>query len=103
MTYKITSEIESVIDAGRAATRLYGQELQLKMAVEEMGELLTALSRYDRKRATSEDVTYEAADVLITVMQVGLIYGGTEGFARAIKEKVERLEARLAEHIAREG
>ena len=83
--------------AGAAALSRWGVPSQERMAVEECGELLVAMSQWHRQRATSEQVIEECADVLVTVMQVAIAHGrGDVGpLADAVARKVRRLNARL--------
>ena len=57
------------------AVHHYGKEHQKKKAIEEMGELITALSREQDGRATAHDVITEIADVHLMIRQLMVIYG----------------------------
>lgn len=57
------------------AVHHYGPEHQKRKAIEEMGELITALSREQDGRATPEQVITEIADVHLMVRQLMVIYG----------------------------
>lgn len=57
------------------AVHHYGAEHQKKKAIEEMGELITALSREQDGRATTEKVITEIADVHLMIRQLMVIYG----------------------------
>ena len=57
------------------AVNHYGKEHQKKKAIEEMGELITALSREQDGRATEHDVITEIADVHLMIRQLMVIYG----------------------------
>ena len=67
-----------------------------RMLVEEMGELLTAMARAPRGRATKEDIITELADVSIMIKQMALVYGRDE-FEQEVKRKIERLQEKLYE------
>ena len=69
----------------------FGFDAQKTMAVEECAELINALCKEKRGRATDEDIITEIADVQIMCEQLAIIYG---------KEKVrqERLRKLLRLH-----
>ena len=69
----------------------FGFDAQKTMAVEECAELINALCKEKRGRATDEDIITEIADVQIMCDQLAIIYG---------KEKVrqERLRKLLRLH-----
>lgn len=69
----------------------FGVEGQINKAVEEMGELITELSRRNLSRYDKDRVAEEVADALIMLEQLRIIFGGerVDGF---IAEKLERLE-----------
>ena len=75
----------------------YGKEHQKKKAVEEMGELITALSREQDGRATEHDVITEIADVSILMCQLMEIYG-----PERVQQEIERKQLRLMRRIGRE-
>lgn len=72
----------------------FGAEHQKKKAIEEMGELITAIAREQDCRVTTRDVITEIADVQIMLHQLTLIYG-PELVDKEIKAKLDRLEKRL--------
>lgn len=69
----------------------FGVDHQIDKAVEEMGELITALSRRRLERSHREDIAEEIADVLIVANQLRIIYGG-ELVDQLIDQKLNRLE-----------
>lgn len=79
------------------AVRHYGPEHQKRKAVEEMGELITALSREQDGRATPEQVITEIADVHLMIRQLMIIYG----LDVCLKE-YDRKQRRLLRRIAKE-
>lgn len=93
----------SAFSAGVLALDVYGEAAQEKMSIEEMAELTAALMQHARGRRNPDEVLREVADVVITVLQVGLVFGGAahdpDGAARALanalNEKTERLYRRL--------
>lgn len=80
----------------KKALRIYGVEAQKRMLVEEMGELLTAMARIPRGRATKKDVITELADVSIMIQQMALVYGRDE-FEKEVKRKIKKLQEKLFE------
>lgn len=79
------------------AVHHYGAEHQKKKAIEEMGELITAISREQDSRATTEQVITEIADVQIMMRQLALIYG-----IDAVAEEIDRKQRRLLRRIDKE-
>lgn len=77
------------------ALAAFPAEAQSQMAIEEMGELMTAMARMGRGRSTSADVVDEAADVLVMALQMGLMHGGAAGLEQALSYKLDRLHDRL--------
>ena len=72
----------------------YGYTAQTTMAVEEMAELLNALAKERRGRATQKDIVTEIADVTIMMWQLALMYG-EQSVEMEIERKIERLKERL--------
>ena len=79
------------------AVNIYGPEHQKRKAIEEMGELITALAREQDGRATEEQVITEIADVHLMVRQLMIIYGWEE----CCKE-YDRKQRRLLRKIEKE-
>ena len=75
----------------------YGIMPQVLMVVEECGELLSALSKYNRHRVESPEVITELADVSIMVEQLAT-YFGYDKFKEEKQRKLERLKSRLDEN-----
>ena len=69
----------------------FGVEGQINKAVEEMGELITELSRRNLSRFDKDRVAEEVADALIMLEQLRIIFGASkvDGY---IAGKLERLE-----------
>ena len=80
------------------AVHHYGAEHQKKKAIEEMGELITAISREQDGRATTEQVITEIADVQIMMRQMALIYG-IDAVANEIDRKQRRLLRRMDKEL----
>lgn len=81
----------------RDALDLWGFDAQVKMAIEEMAELIVKLAKVDRNSngCSMDDVCEEIADVEIMMEQMRLIFGGpaTDEIKR---EKLLRLALRIA-------
>lgn len=74
----------------------WGAYSQVGMAYEEMGELITALNQYDRKRITAKEVATELADVYIMLNQIELLLDCHADVEDEITRKMERLKGRVA-------
>lgn len=72
----------------------FGVDHQIDKAIEELGELITALARRRLDRSRKEDIAEEVADVLIVANQLRIIYGG-ELVDGLINQKLSRLEATI--------
>ena len=82
-------------DLYKRAIEAYGEEHQVGVAIEELGELVTALSRkHYRERGTKEEVLSEIADAHIMLQQLNLIYG-VENVKKAMYIKLEKLRAHV--------
>lgn len=79
------------------ATEKWGYESQKEMIYEECGELITAVARFKRNRATREDIITELADVSIMVEQLAQLFG-YEDFEKEKDRKLERLQVRLEKY-----
>lgn len=76
------------------AVALFGPEHQTMKAIEEMGELTTALVQYRDGRVTPEDVMTEIADVRIMMEQLSYIFD--EDFIELeYRRKLDRLKNTL--------
>lgn len=75
----------------------HGIEAQIRVCVEEIGELLAALMQSYRNKTTSTDIIDEIADVTIMLRQLSIIYGVTETEDR-IQYKINLIRTRLEEH-----
>lgn len=74
------------------AIEKWGPAKQTRKAVEELGELIVALSRPDSRRSIG-DIEEEIVDVRIMLEQLELIFGLDTTEIR--KAKIERLKGRL--------
>lgn len=72
----------------------WGQEAQIDMAIEEMGELIVALKHFKRGRIGAHKVAEEVADVSSMMKQLEIIVGHANVYEWA-QHKLRRLEARI--------
>ena len=87
----------------KAAISTYGKEAQVDMAIEEMSELTKALLKYRRSKNTTgieygklrSNIIEEAADVLIMVVQILIMYDKDGECQAEVDYKVNRLYERL--------
>ena len=86
--------MENLEEICKFAVDKFGMEKQTWQAIEEMGELISAINHYNRNRADLKDVCTEIADVQIMMEQLAIIYG-KEDVASERKYKLERLKERL--------
>lgn len=84
-------EIKSLL---QAAVDHYGISHQIRMAIEEMAELIDALMKRTRARRTDADVITEIADVTIMMNQLMLIFGES-----AVRDEIDRKLNRLKERM----
>lgn len=88
---RISYEQKRVLES---AISKYGGEHQKMKCIEEMGELVTAMSREQDLRSTSEEVITEIADVFVTLNQLAMLYG-IQDVQEEFDRKVARLEVRM--------
>ena len=75
------------------AIRLFGKSGQVKQAIEEMSELITAMLHFSRGKADKKDVLTEVVDVSIMLEQIKLIFDIEEDeFKKEREQKLYRLE-----------
>lgn len=88
------SVFKSRFEIYNAALIQYGIINQQFMLVEECGELLNAIAKTRRARASKEEVLTELADVSIMIEQMAFFYGW-ENFRLEKKRKLGRLQNKL--------
>jgi NTP pyrophosphatase (non-canonical NTP hydrolase) len=76
------------------ALELWGESLQIDVAVEELSELTTELARMQRGTGDPDAVVEELADCEIILDQLAKIYG-TEDVNAEIRRKMDRLRDRI--------
>lgn len=90
-------EKEKRIELYQKALSKWGASAQKKMLMEEVGELLSAVGKFDRMRVEENSVITELADVSIMVEQMATLFG-YENFEKEKEYKLNRLEKRLKKH-----
>lgn len=86
-------------DLLQQAISIFGESKQFGMAIEECGELIVAVSHYQRLRPGRRAVLLgEIADVRIMMAQLELILAARVEVDLLITEKLERLALRLKEY-----
>ncbi len=78
----------------------FGNDQQIDMAIEEAGELITALAKRNRtfNGSTKRDIIEEMADMQIMIWQLMLIFGvKNKAFNETITSKFEKLDSYLNE------
>ncbi len=79
----------------KRAVNTYGKTAQLIMAMEEMSELIQALSKDIRGETDIENIAEEIADVEIMLTQLKIIFDCKEQVNSQKFRKISRLEERL--------
>lgn len=78
----------------------FGVESQMFQAVEELSELITALSHHRRGRITVDALTSEIADVTICIDQIALAIGiSREQISRKRAEKLNKIERMMLDEV----
>ena len=79
------------------AIKIYGEDSQIWMAIEEMSELSNALAKYRRGRVTREDVCEKIADVAIMMIQLSKIFGQND-ISDYLESKLDRLDKQFTKY-----
>ena len=83
-------------DVYKQAIEEFGERYQVDKSLEEMGELIQALIKYRQHGTNKGNVSEEMADVEIMLEQLKIIFANANAVERWKKEKIERLETRVA-------
>jgi len=78
----------------RGAIKIWGEDIQVDIAIEELSELTTELARRQRGRERPAATAEEIADAQLCLDQLKLMYGRDE-VAEREREKLERLKRRV--------
>lgn len=81
----------------RKAIEMWGVQALVMMVVEEVGEMLNALAKFNRDRSTPQDIITELVDVWILMEQMAVVFG-VEQFEKEKEYKLQRLKERLEKH-----
>lgn len=82
------------IELYKRALNDWGVRPQTMMVMEETGEMLESIGKYDRGRATESDVITELVDVWIIMEQMATLFGW-DAFQEEKERKLQRLKERL--------
>lgn len=89
------------INLYQQAIMAWGIEAQIRMVMEESGEMLAAIGKATRDRASEEEVITELADVCIMMEQMAVWFGTLDGFEEEKERKLQRLKERLDAYWAK--
>lgn len=81
-------------DLFKRCVEKWGIETQIKVAIEELGELIVELAKFGRKvnGSTKESITKEIADVMLMLAQVEYMLNiESEDVTEIMAKKIERL------------
>lgn len=87
-------EVKERKELYKQAISKWGVGNQVFMVMEETGEMLNALAKYNRNRSTPHDIITELADVWILMEQMAEVFGW-ENFESEKEHKLLRLKERL--------
>lgn len=82
------------IEIYKQAIESWGVQNQVLMVMEESGEMLNALAKFNRGRSTEAEIRTELADVWILMEQMAVVFGWDE-FQAEKERKLQRLKKRL--------
>lgn len=83
-------------EEAKEAVRLWGEEAQTRIFIEEIGEFLAAWNQYDRGRITREEYVSEIADVFITLQQ--MIFMNEDTFNKVYPKKLEKIRTKIKKY-----
>lgn len=93
--------LDRAIRCSEDAVDAWGEIPEERMVYEEVGELLVALTHYQRGKTSAEDVIDEAADLVLVGTHAASLVGASETeLADAIEAKLQRTENRIQEGSA---
>lgn len=79
----------------KEAIELYGQNIQMLIAIEEMAELTKELVKFQRGEVSIEKITSEMADVKIMLEQLETMFGNSKELKSQYAAKIIRLSERI--------
>lgn len=80
----------------------FGEERQVKKAIEELAELLTELAKHQNNKGLRIHLLSEIADASNMIEQLKIIFG-EENIQNICDAKIEKLENRMQEELAARG
>lgn len=79
------------------AIEVYGKDMQLNVAIEELSELIKEICKYKRGSDNRKAIIEEMADCYIMLEQLSIIFDiPNHAINEVASNKIERLEKRLA-------
>ena len=82
----------------KKAIEIYGKDMQLNVAIEELSELIKEICKNKRGSNNRKNIIEEMADCYIMLEQVAIIFDiSNHDINEVVSYKIERLEKRLAE------
>lgn len=95
---------EERVSVYERARQEYGEPLQIVVAIEEMSEVIKALTKWLRKDIDGDDalasIIEEVADATIMLEQIRIIFNINDAVCDAMDNKLRRLEYKMAEEDA---
>lgn len=86
------------------ARQTFGEPQQIVVAIEEMSEVIKALTKWLRKDIDGDDalasIIEEVTDATIMLEQIRIIFNINDAVCDAMDSKIHRLESRIAEEDA---
>ena len=76
----------------REAVEVYGEDMQITVAIEELSELIKELCKYKRGIGSEIHIAEEMADVKIILEELEIIFDNKRRVDIWYKDKVERLK-----------
>jgi len=78
------------------AIKVWGDDGQLAILQEECAEVITAISRFNRKRVGAAKIGEECGDVIVCMMSVIKLLNIEDIVKKSMELKIERLEKRIS-------
>lgn len=78
------------------AVAVFGEEMQINVAIEELSELIKELCKHKRGCGNEMHIAEEMADVKIILEELEIIFGNSKRVKSWYKDKVMRLERNIA-------
>ena len=86
------------------AIEIFGEDIQLTVAVEELSELTKEICKYKRGNNNKSEILEEMADCYIVLAELQKIFKiDSNDLNNMIKYKIERLRRRMANQYDREA